>query len=174
MTMETKIYTRDQFDEMSAQAESVEFYYLLHPERDMWSAGNLIFIDPKEVNITADFEAYMESMGSERYNETVLRDSLFKYSEAGWPPYEEILVIVFKEKPVIKEPSIGDEIVALRVSRNITRRELSRLSRVNYNYLAKIENGQLKEPGITNINKLLKVFGLKLGIVLTGYKHNFV
>lgn len=174
MTMETKIYTRDQFDELSAQAESYEFYYLLHPERDMWSASNLICINKKEVAITADFEAYVELMDSNRYNDTVLRDSLFKYSESGWPPYERILVIVFKEKPVIKEPTIGDEIVALRVSRNITRRELSRLSRVNYNYLTKIENGKLKEPGITNINKLLSVFGLKLGIVNQDYKHNFV
>lgn len=172
MTMETKIYTRDQFDEMSAYAGSVEFYYLLHPERDMWSAGNLICLNPSEVNITADFEAHIETMDKDRYNETVLRDSLFKYT-ADFAPYENILVIVFKEKPVIKEPSIGDEIVAIRVFNNMTRRELSRASRVNYNYLTKIENGQLKEPGITNINKLLAVFGLKLGIVEQGYKHDF-
>lgn len=172
--MNTQIYTRDKFDEMSAMCESVEFYYLLHPERDPWSAGDMIYLSHDEVSITADFEAYMEAMDCKRYNETVLRDSLFKYTAEGWRSGEKILVIIFKEKPVIKEPTIGDKLVDLRVLRNMTRSDVARACRMNYNYLAKMENGKIPEPSIRNINKALTVFGMKLAVVDMSYKEKFI
>jgi transcriptional regulator with XRE-family HTH domain len=60
----------------------------------------------------------------------------------------------------------GDYIKALRASKDLTLREVEKLTNVSNAYLSQLESGKIKQPSPITLHKLAEIYGIKYELLM--------